>query len=43
MKNSLACIIFKEKKINNFCTYFKAAGKWENYKKISYQKSLVVL
>jgi len=25
MKNSLACVIFKEKKINNFWKYYEAA------------------
>jgi hypothetical protein len=33
MKNSLACVIFKMRQLE----------KWENYKKISYQKALVVL
>jgi hypothetical protein len=40
MKNSLACVIFKEKKST---IILRQLEKWENYKKISYQKALVVL
>jgi hypothetical protein len=40
MKNSLACVIFKEKKST---IILRQLEKWENYEKISYQKSLVVL
>jgi hypothetical protein len=35
MKNSLACVIFK--------IILRQLEKWENYRKISYQKALVVL
>ena len=40
MKNSLAGVIFKEKKN---CNNFEAAWKMGNYKKAYYQKVLVVL
>jgi hypothetical protein len=43
MKNSLAFVIFKGKKIYIFSFFLKQLEKWENYKKISYQKALVVL
>ena len=43
MKNSLACVIFREKKPTIFSINLKQLEKWENYKKISYQKALVVL
>jgi hypothetical protein len=53
MKNSLAFVIFKGKKNQHFFNYFEKINifsiilrqleKWENYKKISYQKALVVL
>jgi hypothetical protein len=39
MKNSLACVIFKEKKSPIFSIILRQLGKWENYKKIFYQKS----
>jgi hypothetical protein len=40
MKNSLACVILKEKKST---IILRQLEKWKNYKKISYQKALVVL
>jgi hypothetical protein len=43
MKNSLACVIFKEKKSTIFAIILMQLEKWENYKKISNQKALVVL
>jgi hypothetical protein len=43
MKNSLACVIFKEKKSTNFAIILRQLEKWENYKKRSYQKVMVVL
>jgi hypothetical protein len=43
MKNSSACVIFKEKKSTIFSIILRQLEKWENYKKISYQKALVVL
>ena len=33
MKNSLACVIFKEKKSTIFSIILKQLEKWENYKK----------
>jgi hypothetical protein len=43
MKNSLACVIFKEKKSTIFAIILRQFEKWENYKKISYQRRMVVL
>jgi hypothetical protein len=43
MKNSSACVIFKEKKSTIFSIILRQLEKWENSKKISYQKALVVL
>jgi hypothetical protein len=43
MKNSLACVIFKEKKLTIISIILRQLEKLENYKKISYQKALVVL
>ena len=43
MKNSLAFVIFKEKKTTIFAIILRQLEKWENYKKISYQKAMVVL
>jgi hypothetical protein len=43
MKNSLACVIFKEKKSTIFSIILKQLEKWGNYQKIPYQKALVVL
>jgi hypothetical protein len=45
MKNNLACVIFKEKKSIFFAIILRQLEKkkWENYKKISHQKALVVL
>jgi hypothetical protein len=43
MKNSLSCVIFKEKKSTIFAIFLRQLEKWENYQKISYQKALVVL
>jgi hypothetical protein len=43
MKNSLACVIFREKKPTIFSIILRQLEKWENYKKTSYQKALVVL
>ena len=42
MKNSLACVIFKEKKPTIFAIILRQLEKWENYKKISFQKALIV-
>jgi hypothetical protein len=36
MKNSLACVILKEKESTNFAIVLRQLVKWENYKKISY-------
>jgi hypothetical protein len=33
MKNSLACVIFKEKKSTILAIIFRQLEKWENYKK----------
>jgi hypothetical protein len=43
MKNSLAFVIFKEKKSTNFAIILRQLEKCENYKKSSYQKVMVVL
>jgi hypothetical protein len=43
MKNSLACVNFKEKKSIIYAVILRLLEKWENYKKMSYQKALVVL
>jgi hypothetical protein len=44
MKNSLACVIFKEKKSTILAIIFRQLEKWENYKKKKIdQKALVVL
>jgi hypothetical protein len=43
MNNSLASVIFKEKKSTIFAIILMQLEKWENYKKISNQKALVVL
>ena len=43
MKNSLACVIFKEKKSTIFAIIVRQLEEWENYKQISYQKAMVVL
>jgi hypothetical protein len=43
MKNSLACVIFKEKKSTIFAIILRQLEEWENYKKISYPKVMVVL
>jgi hypothetical protein len=44
MKNSSACVILlKRKKSTIFSIILRQLEKWENYKKISYQKALVVL
>jgi hypothetical protein len=42
-KSVLAWVIFKEKKSTIFSIILRQLEKWENYKKISYQKALVVL
>ena len=34
MKNSLACVIFKEKKLTILVIILRQLAKWENYKKI---------
>ena len=34
MKNSLACVIFKEKKSTIVVIILRQLAKWENYKKI---------
>ena len=34
MKNSLACVIFKEKKLTIFAIILRQLEKWENYKDI---------
>jgi hypothetical protein len=43
MKNSLACVIFKEKKSTIFPVILRQLEEWENYKKKSYPKAMVVL
>ena len=43
MKNRLACVIFKENKSTIFSIILRQLEKWKNYKKIPYQKNLVVL
>jgi hypothetical protein len=43
MKNSLACVIFKEKKSTIFAIILRQLEKWENYKDILHSNVFIAI